>query len=114
MLELALTPLHVTTTVPEPGLVEGPMSHVQEALPAESAVFMPRPCAVDFVPDGVVYPIEQVAPGCVAAVTLARPPGAAPFAETICTAPLWVVCVWFGVAVLGAVVGFVEADDPLA
>lgn len=54
MLERALAPSQVTTTVPVPGRVDGPMSQVHETEPLASAVFVPIPWALDEVPDGVV------------------------------------------------------------
>lgn len=47
-------PSHTTTTVPAPGRVFVPITHVQLAMPAESADLGPSPCAVLAVPAGVV------------------------------------------------------------
>ena len=59
----------VTVTGHEPRVVEPPMSQVQEVAPEESAVFGPRPAALDG-PDLYCTTIEQLAPArvCTAAV----------------------------------------------
>jgi hypothetical protein len=43
MLERALAPSQVTTTVPVPGRVAGPMSQICETEPLACAVFVPGP-----------------------------------------------------------------------
>ena len=89
---LALWPSHVTTTVPLPGRVDGPMDQLHDAIPLESAVFEFKPWAVDLVPAGVVYAMEHEAPGCVCATTRALPPGLAPVTDVICTPVLGCDC----------------------
>jgi hypothetical protein len=59
----------------------------QETLPAPSAVFPARSREMLIVPDGVVYMIEQIAPGEVLTDTLAVWPGALGVViETTCVA----------------------------
>src|SRR5437588_11726944 len=70
---LALAPLQVTTTVPVPGRVDGPMFQVHETMPCASAALASNPCAVEGVPAGVRELIEHEAPGVVWTATLARP-----------------------------------------
>jgi hypothetical protein len=60
---LALTPLHVTVTVPVPGCVAVPIFQDQLTTPATSAVFGVRPCAELVVPCGVTYEMEHEALG---------------------------------------------------
>lgn len=51
--EDALSPPHVTVTVPSPGSVRAPIVHVQDAVPFAPAVFESRPSAMLLVPLGV-------------------------------------------------------------
>jgi hypothetical protein len=83
----ALAPSQVTTTLPLPGRVEGPIAQFHETIPAESAVLDIKPPAVELVPAGVVYAIEHEVPGVVLATTAARPPGFAPVTDVIWTLP---------------------------
>ncbi|MCS7002336.1 MAG: hypothetical protein NZ518_05740 [Dehalococcoidia bacterium] len=59
----AVEPSQVTITVPVPGRVAVPMTQDHDATPAALARWVTNPCATLFVPAGVKYVIEQVAPG---------------------------------------------------
>jgi hypothetical protein len=61
--------------VPVPGRVFVPIIHDHETLPVPSACLATRPCAVLLVPAGVVYAMEQLAPACVVARSVAVWPG---------------------------------------
>jgi hypothetical protein len=50
----ALAPPQVTVTVPVPGRVRDPMFHDQDTAPSPAAVLVDNPCAVLFVPAGVM------------------------------------------------------------